>query len=59
MKYWNKLKDKLKALRLSRGYYTLEDVLFAIETAGNAKDRDDFQWKLKCRLRDMRARNHD
>lgn len=47
------MRKLFRKLRLRFGYYTLDDVVHAIKITGNAKDRDDFEWKLQNRLKDM------
>jgi len=42
-----------RKLRLRHGFFTMDDILHAIRITGNAKDRDDFEWKLKMTLDKM------
>lgn len=34
--------------------YDLNDIRYAFATCGNAKDRDELEWKVKQRLMEMR-----
>lgn len=49
-----KLQAKIRKLRISLGLFTISDVMFAVEITGSAKDRSDFEWKLKNTLDDMK-----
>lgn len=47
------MKKLMIKLRRNFGLFTLGDIVFAMETIGNAKDRADLEWKLKKRLIEM------
>lgn len=54
-----KIRNFVRRFRLSRGYFTLDEVMHAIEITGNAKDRFDFEWKLKNTLKSMQVPNEN